>query len=65
MTERFNSNEEPQEYDQAAFGMGYLCRQNGGPLHANPFQAQSWLGKSWAAGWCDRDMIEIQEQSND
>lgn len=52
--DRFSSKEEVR-YHPEAESQGRLARLDGWRLGENPFLHQSWLWKSWNAGWADAD----------
>jgi len=55
--DRFNSNEEV-EFHPEAESKGYEARLLGRSLSENPYDPvlDTWLFRSWSAGWCDADM---------
>lgn len=58
MVDRFNSNEEV-EFNFEAENQGRLARFHGEPMNKNPYSRNTWLWKSWNAGWCDEDMNQM------
>ena len=60
-----SENKASQQYDMAAYGMGYLSRQNGDSFKNNPFHSKTVLGISWMAGWSERDEIESDNNIED
>lgn len=55
--DRFNSSEEIQ-FNKTGLSEGRLARLDGKPLSSNPYPLDTWLFKSFVAGWCDMDMDE-------
>ncbi len=52
--DRFNTNEDAQEWDSTAWRDGHCARMAEKPMTC-PAKYTGWLKKSWNAGWADAD----------
>ena len=60
--DRFSSREDVS-FDSVAENHGRAARKRGEKLDQNPYNpSDSWLHKSWKAGWCDADMDFEEEE---
>lgn len=57
------SDFEDLEFNQEAFMQGFSHRTSGhGINEGNPYEKESWLYKSFRAGWCDADMCILNRE---